>query len=303
MRRYLESCLCAPLDETSGWCYLGETSNTQRRSVNVSTVQNTSRALLKCSLYITVGKSYLFCNSQFFNGTSNCQALVTCSSRTITVICTNQRDCVAWCELNRTIGLRDEGEKAMEDQTETPVQVTHHQLGHDVISVIAASGALCLLVAACCIVDKVRNSKWWILHFPNKRKMSKCISDDFIEAMSTLPSPSLSKTNFANPPHSTPSPSLVSFEGQGEQTSVRKHSKKKLKVQFRSASLPTMVECSDSNDRRDQYEHTCSNTYENSNTLSLGDKVTVTPQACVNDNSMSSGLQYLPQSRIESSKL
>ena len=229
-------CLCGNVDHPSGWCYLGETVNDQRHSVNLTTVEPSKQASLKCTLYVTVGKSYLYCNSRIIGAeASSCRTLLPCPSRTVTVVCDEKKDCLAWCDANGTAGLKlEEEETGVEQGVPAPTEVTHH-LGRDVIGVIATGGVLCVLVLVCCIVDKVRNSKWWILHFPKKRKQSMTMSVEFTP-VSRMPQP-------AGPNDLTPS--LVTHMGESENASQRKPSKKK--VQFRSVSLPTMLDSYDNN--------------------------------------------------------
>ena len=206
----------------------------------MSTSESMDGALLKCTLYITVGKSYLYCNSKLANRETDCEALIPCPSKIIAAVCSDQRDCVAWCDRNRTLPVVDEEEREA-GGVQPAVKVVHH-LGHDVIAVIITGGVLCILVLACCIFDKIKSSKWYILRFPKKHKKSGSMKEDFKPAVSTLPSPLYDQQmNFAL--NLIPPP--AKSRDDKKRASIKKKSKRKLKDQFRSMSLPTMLECND----------------------------------------------------------
>ncbi|RUS76532.1 hypothetical protein EGW08_015704, partial [Elysia chlorotica] len=283
----IETCLCgdgnAREDDKggSGWCYLGDSLNSQRLAVNVSRADSSRQARLRCTLYVRVGKSYLYCNSRLVNRElaegvtdgltrvqTNCEALRNCPSRTITAVCSNQRDCVAWCDPSRNHSLYDQEKEQTEvDRVQSPAEVTHH-LGHDVIGVIATGGALCVLVLACCVVDRIRHSKWWILRHPKKRKMAAVSGQaelaPKVSSFSALP-PLPSYHQKSEVTVATSSNVAQPAKPQGlvdevQTSKKRKEQKRKLKVQFRSMSLPTMLEMNDADpvpDNHGQHRRSC----------------------------------------------
>ncbi|GFN78278.1 hypothetical protein PoB_000478400 [Plakobranchus ocellatus] len=220
----ITACLCVNGPSALGWCYLGEAENGQEKVVNVSFEKPGLQSNLTCQFYVTVGKSYLYCNSLLVNGTKNCPSLQACISKETVLVCPTDGPCVAWCDINGTFKLLGNNASQSDGEVKAPAKVTHH-LGHDVIGVMAGAGVLGLLCIACCVVDKVRNSTYWILRHPKKRK----------EEIRHLSTGTWSSTG--PPTRSSISSEPTFVLGQG--IPIYMHPKKK---QPRSTSLPTITE-------------------------------------------------------------